>query len=668
MNNPLNLNPTLAALLIAALLLAGLPMSAQTNRLPAAPLINDEGGVQSVTGQYFPSAPSLRDYGSQPVIFLGDISNVFVDGGFEFSLENLNLASPQIMGYTEGDIRREALRYNIQLPINPGGTLTDLDRNNQNDPGVAVYTVNFTFNGIGSPFIDAREFIAFSSITYSRDYETLFEINGGKMLLYTITADQAFPTGYGADGLLFTADDPLVALPLGYTVVDLDAAPFTFDRSQTVTMNIRESEGAEFTDYSNLSYTAAFDAMVDMLRREYAFTDFKQIDWDILWVTYRPLIEAAEAANDSGAFSRALDKFLKEIPDGHIGSNALQNYAMDYFASDGTGIGIALVELEDGQIVAARVRADSPAGRAGIRGGALIRAINGQPMQAVLENQTLWFGPYSTDHNRRLAQLEMATRFGAGSSVTVTFQNPNEAEQTVSLIVDSDPSNILPSPFEVERTGFELPVEFDILPSGYGYIALYSFSDDNLVSLLLWERAMRQFIARGVSGIVIDMRSNNGGSPDISNVMLGYLFSQPTYIGTSAYYFPDLDTFAFDPLYDNVIEPAADLYFGDVVVIVAPTCFSACEFFSYALSLRPDTEIVGFYPTGGLGGGIKQFAMPANIRAQFTVGRAVGADNTIHIEGTGVVPTRIVPRTAENLFSKDDPLLAEAVAILDSQR
>ena len=36
---------------------------------------------------------------------------------------------------------------------------------------------------------------------------------------------QGFPSGFGADGKLFTADDPIVRLPAGYTVVNMDRTP-----------------------------------------------------------------------------------------------------------------------------------------------------------------------------------------------------------------------------------------------------------------------------------------------------------------------------------------------------------------------------------------------------------------------------------------------------------
>ncbi|MEM6285315.1 MAG: hypothetical protein AAF787_24210, partial [Chloroflexota bacterium] len=178
----------------------------------AATFIADDGGVTTIVGEYFPSTPSFRDAGSQPVVFMGDISNIFVDGAFDFSTENLNLDSPQALAFTQGDIRTEPIQYTLPLPINPGGVLTDVDNDSNADPGVGVYTINFTFNGIGSPFVDAREYIAYSSITYSRDFATLYQINGGKMLVFAPADGQGFSSGFGADGELFTVDDPIVTL------------------------------------------------------------------------------------------------------------------------------------------------------------------------------------------------------------------------------------------------------------------------------------------------------------------------------------------------------------------------------------------------------------------------------------------------------------------------
>jgi C-terminal processing protease CtpA/Prc len=86
-----------------------------------------------------------------------------------------------------------------------------------------------------------------------------------------------------------------------------------------------------------------------------------------------------------------------------------------------------------------------------------------------------------------------------------------------------------------------------------------------------------------------------------------------------------------------------------VAVLVGPACASACEFFSYDLTLNDRAVIVGQYPSEGAGGSVEAFFMPEDIYCQLTTGRAMDADENIHLEGRGVVPAVKVPVTAETL-------------------
>ncbi|MFN2181022.1 MAG: S41 family peptidase, partial [Candidatus Promineifilaceae bacterium] len=111
--------------------------------------------------------------------------------------------------------------------------------------------------------------------------------------------------------------------------------------------------------------------------------------------------------------------------------------------------------------------------------------------------------------------------------------------------------------------------------------------------------------------------------------------------------------------------PPEDLrYDGEVAVLVGPNCNSACEFFSYDMTIDNRAAIVGQYPTAGLGGTIERVRLPEGELFQFTKGRAVDADGKIHIEGKGVVPTVQVPVNEETLFSGGDPVLQAAIVYL----
>jgi hypothetical protein len=223
------------------------------------------------------------------------------------------------------------------------------------------------------------------------------------------------------------------------------------------------------------------------------------------------------------------------------------------------------------------------------------------------------------------------------------------------------------SSFSTGLTGFEQPVEYELLEDvGLGYVKLYSFSDNDLLSVQLWERMIRTLNQSGVPGLIIDMRQNGGGSGFLADQMAAYFFDDPHVLGNTGRYDESLDEFFFDErTVDRFYLPAEDLrYRGDIAVLVGPNCNSACEFFSYDMTVDDRAGIVGQYPTGGLGGSIDRVLMPESEFFTFTAGRAVDVDGDIHIEGIGVVPTVQVPVIEETLFSEGDPILEAAIDYL----
>ena len=163
------------------------------------------------------------------------------------------------------------------------------------------------------------------------------------------------------------------------------------------------------------------------------------------------------------------------------------------------------------------------------------------------------------------------------------------------------------------------------------------------------------------------MRSNSGGLGFLADQMAAYFFDESLALGNTGFYDESLGDFFVDPELEGVFYPPAEglRYHGPVTVLVGPNCASACEFFSYDMTLQDRATIVGQYPTAGLGGSIEVFLMPEQEVIQFTTGRALDAEGEIHIEGVGVVPTVDVPVDEETLFSEGDPVLEAAVAHLD---
>jgi len=643
----------------------GVPSPSSSDDLPAAVIQNDEGGPVVVTGEVAYTNPFFTEGVAQPLILLESQAG-FVDRDRKYVIP----VEAQTLGQITSDFFESPFTYSLTLPAEPQAAARDVDNDDAEDAGVMVFAVAYWDNVFGGPYLEERDLggggwsTSYASTRTSEDYETEREIIGGKLIVYAPDNEQGFPSAFGEDGLLFTDDDPIVALPAGYTVVNLDAEPFVFDRAREQKIDLLEAEGSALEDFSQMGYAEAFDGMVELFSTEYAFTEYKNIDWDALHGEYRPRFEQADRANDALEYRRALRDFLAEIPDGHVSGPFIQE---DFQAGAGGGLGLAIREVEGGEVYVNFILPGAPAGQAGIVPQARILEINGQPIQQAIDSaDPNWLGPHSTEHSRRLAQLVFATRFPPGETVELTYQNPGESEETVELRAVPELESLFFALFPEEQMGFDLPVEARMLPNGYAYVQINSFFDNKLLTVELWNRLMQTLNANGVPGLIIDLRQNGGGWGYIADQMAAYFFEERLITGRSARYDEALGDFFFDPeTEEELIPPDEELrYRGEVVAIVGPDCASACEFFAYNLTVDDRATIVGHYPTAGLGGGVEDIAMPEGEMVRFTVARAVDVDNNIHIEGVGVQPDVVVPVTPESLFGGEDVLLQAALAEL----
>ncbi|MEZ4669126.1 MAG: S41 family peptidase [Anaerolineae bacterium] len=651
----------IAGLLVSPTLL----VAAQSVDIPAATIVNDEGGPVAISGSVNYSNGFFTLGVDEPLVILEDEAG-FVDRNHGFLMSEQS----QVMGKITSDFFTSPFTYSVELPIEPAASLRDVDNNGSKDTGVMIYAVAYWTNTWGDPFLEQRDLFgggwstAYSSAHVDQNPSAHGEIIGGNFVVYSPDDQQGFPSGFGDDKKLFTEDDPIVRLPQGYTIVNMDSDPFTFDRSKYPVIDLIEGEGTAQEDFSSLSYTKAFDAMIEMFRKKYAFTELKKIDWDAKKAEFRPLVETAEKNNDPAAFQNAIRDFIWSIPDGHL---AAPYDPQDFANATAGGLGIAVRELDDGRTIVSYLGENTPASEAGIQPKAEIIALDNRPISDVVSEIVPWSSPFSSPHVLRLQQVRYVTRFPLGTEVELTFKNPGDSDpQTVKLKAIEERDSFRASSFLKGLTGVELPVEYEILDSGLIYVKIYSFFDSARLTIQLWERMISLMNDNQLPGLIIDMRQNAGGSGFLADQMAAYFFDESLDLGNSASYDESLGTFYFDPEHESkyFLPPENMRYSGKIAVLVGPNCSSACEFFSYDMTLQDRAAIVGQYPTGGLGGGQTTFAMPDGLQLQYSTGRNVNAEGNIIIEGTGVAPTVKVPVDEETLFAEGDPILDAAVSYL----
>lgn len=654
-------------MVLAACVVAVVPTFGQD--APPATVINDEGGPVVITGSVTYTNPFFTIGSAAPLIILEDQAG-FVDRNKSY----LFPPESQALGQITSDFYTSPFTYSLSLPIEPRGGLRDVDQDGQTDVGVMVFAVAYWENVWGDPFLEERDMsgggwsTAYASTVVSEDPELLREVVGGKMLVFAPDDGQGFPSGFGADGKLFTADDPIVTIPQGYSVVNLDAEPFTFDRSREQEIELYEPTGAALVDFSDQSYTEAFDSMIEKFRTDYAFNEYKGLDWDAVVRKYRPRFEEAERNGDPQAYLDALADVIWSVPDGHVNVSPFGLFVDRVRTAVEGGLGFALRETDDRRSYVVYVTPDSEAAQAGVQVGDEIISINGRPIAEWVSRAVPLSETYSTAHNRRLGQMRWATRFPLGTPPVEVELETASGARMVTLAVEQEFDSFFYSP-DAPITGWELPVEYEILDSGIVYAKITSFFDTQLLSILLWERMIGQMNREGIGSLIIDMRQNGGGSGFLADQMSAYFFTERLITGGRGEFSEETGEFFFDPLAQLMLYPPSEnlQFLGDVVVLIGPDCASACERFAYNLTIDDRAEVVGFYPTAGLGGGVEDFEMPEGVTIRMTVTRSVDVDGNIHIEGIGIVPTRRVPVTAETLFAEEDVLLNEAITLLSGQ-
>jgi len=624
----------------------------------SAPETTDRDEPVLITGEIRYTSPFFLNTIPASMVLLEDQAG-FVRRDREFKFSRLG----QVIGPVQVK-DDQSLSFSLTLPSVPNGVLVDVDNDGEDDQGVQVFAVAYWSNTWGDPFLEERDAHGWST-AYSTtivDSEKDDEIVGGTLIVWVPDSNQAFPVDFGADGLLFTKDDPVAPIQPGYNLVNLDQQPFKIYKEARPFFQLNEGEIA-LNDFSSMSYEESFEAMFEKASREYPFTEEKGIDWAALQDEYAP--RAARVLNDED-FYRLLRDLALEIPDGHV--NVSLNSSVFYEESAGS-FGLVLKELSDGRVIVVQVIPDTPGAKAGILPGAEITAWNGDSIADAVDAVIPRLGPYSTDHTTRIAQVNFLTRVAPGSEIETTFINPGETEaESVSLTAAVEYDSLLQTFPSSELDQFELPIEGEFLEEeGLAYIRVLSFLGDYQLFARLWDFNLQKLVDEEIQGLIIDLRTNGGGRSDLPIQFTGYFFEEAVPLYQNYYY--NEGSQGFEPSGDPVeIEPAPLHFEGPVAVLVSPDCVSACESFAYALATAGRSIVVGHYPTAGAFGEVSrgQYSMPGDISIQFPTGKSLTLDGKLIIEGTGVIPQIIVPVTVESAIGDQDAVLEAAIqALLD---
>jgi carboxyl-terminal processing protease len=445
-------------------------------------------------------------------------------------------------------------------------------------------------------------------------------------------------------------------------------------------------------DYRNLSWTQAFISLNHLMKERYAFTEWRDVDFDALNRTWEPAIADAEAHHDKAAYLRALRGYLFSIPDGHAN---MFSESGDYGAKDadiGGGFGLALVQLDSGDVTVSYVANGSAAEKAGIAAGDMVTAWNGKEIHdAINATPYIWATKKpSTLEGMRLQQTRMVTRAPVGTTAAVTFTGgPAYESRSVNLTAYNDSyDSLIKSSFfvgkQINDIGAADPlngitpqianatVTSRTLPDGYMYIRILGESYDAYPA---FKAAMQAAIANNSPGVVLDFRWNGGGEDNLAACMAGWYLDRPVFFEHATMYDPG--TGRTVPLTTTWSKPQPVRYYGPVAMMVSPDAMSSGEAVPMMLTKTGRGAVVSWYGTDGAYG-INGFQaiMPLDFDILFPAGASLDENYAILVDSNaslvgGVAPTVRVPLdrdTVARAMAGEDVQLAYATAWLDGQR
>lgn len=171
----------------------------------------------------------------------------------------------------------------------------------------------------------------------------------------------------------------------------------------------------------------------------------------------------------------------------------------------------------------------------------------------------------------------------------------------------------------------------NILPGNIGYLPFNGFVDD-IESAKPTIYSALKFLAN-TNAIIIDLRENQGGSPEMVNQIESYFFKEKTHmndiISRGA---KDTTVFYADPAKADSLNLSMPVY-----ILTSRKTFSAAEDFSYGMQQAKRAIIVGEV-TGGGAHPQMPFSIGQGFVASIPFARSYNPVTKTDWEGTGVIP------------------------------
>ncbi|MEV4566062.1 S41 family peptidase [Nonomuraea sp. NPDC049419] len=383
--------------------------------------------------------------------------------------------------------------------------------------------------------------------------------------------------------------------------------------------------------------TAGFAALTQELNRNGKdvpeavmppLTGDRATDWTAFETTYRKVTDQVPDLRERLAVV-TLEAVVAALGDNHARWAHGDARPPDYYDGDGYGLGleanarnpdVALPPLFVTAVQGGAARA------AGLRPGDVIEEINGS-------------APFIGGK--------------AGPAIEELYPRYPEARPVLLRLLREDRRwSVTLKPGLFQRDLATLQVVQSKLLDDVAYVRMRGFAPDSADRVLRAISRLRE--GRTLSGVVLDLRGNGGGSPlEATRLVSAFVHGKVTaYQCTVA---GRCETSRTDDTVELVGLPLA--------VLTDRGCASACEHFSSAIKDLRAGPLIGTRTAGVISGPAQPYLLSNNTLLSFPTRRHLGPNREV-IDRIGVPPDHHVPLTAQDAAAGRDPALDKALTLL----